>query len=181
MIFFLRYKGVVMDVTEGNGIHEYLTFRLADEIFAINVGNIKEILAPPRITRVPRMPEYMSGVINLRGSVIPVLDLRLKFGMGETPLTADTGIIVTEIRDLFEEYESRKLVIGIFSDSVEKVVTIESSEIEPPPKIGMTIDTDFITGMGKLEDSFVIILNIDRILTGKELMVEQERVLIESE
>lgn len=168
-----------MEENEPSTIQEYLTFRIAEENYAINVGSIKEVLGVPRITRVPRMPEYMSGVINLRGSVIPVLDLRMKFGLGETLLTDDTGVIVTEVCDIFEEDEDEKLIIGIFSDVVQKVVTIADSEIEPPPKIGMAIETDFIAGIGRVDDSFVIILNIDKVLSGGEMTPDLEGAIVE--
>jgi purine-binding chemotaxis protein CheW len=154
----------------GNGaIQEFLTFSLAGESYAINVANIKEVLGVPRITRVPRMPDYMSGVINLRGNVIPVLDLRLKFALGATPITEDTGIIVTEVSAGAAGDDSGLLTIGIFSDEVHKVETIEPSAIQPPPKIGMAIDTSFITGMGQTSDGFVIILNIDKLISAEEL------------
>ncbi len=169
-----------MDEIEVSDIQEYLTFKMADEIYAINVGSIKEVLGVPRITRVPRMPDYMSGVINLRGSVIPVIDLRLKFGMGATPVTEDTGIIVTEVSRVFEDEEDEIIVIGIFSDSVQKVVTIASTEIEPPPRIGMAIDTDFIAGMGRVDDSFVIVLDINKALSGKGFAFEAEVAAIEA-
>ena len=122
-------------------IHQYLTFKLADELYAVNVANIKEVLGVPKITRVPRMPDFMSGVINLRGSVVPVLDLRRKFELGETPIDRETGIIVTEIENLFGDDSADELTVGIFSDQVQKVITIEPSQIEPPPKIGVSIDT----------------------------------------
>ncbi|HNY17213.1 MAG TPA: chemotaxis protein CheW [Treponemataceae bacterium] len=169
-----------MEESDIADIQEYLTFKLADETYAINVGCIKEVLGVPRITRVPRMPDYMTGVINLRGNVIPVIDLRLKFGMGATPVTEDTGIIVTELAGLFEDEAEEKIVMGIFSDSVEKVVSIGPSEIEAPPRIGMAIDTDFIAGMGRVDDSFVIILNIDKALSVNELTREKESAAIEA-
>jgi purine-binding chemotaxis protein CheW len=149
---------------------QYLTFILANEIYAIDVANIKEVLGVPRITRVPRMPDFMNGVINLRGSVVPVLDLRLKFSLGETAMTKDTGIIVTEIANVFDDSDSQTLTVGIFSDRVEKVIALDDRQIEPPPKIGMTIDTSFITGMGRMDDSFVIILDINRLLSQNELL-----------
>jgi purine-binding chemotaxis protein CheW len=152
------------------GVRQYLTFILADEIYAINVANIKEVLGVPRITRVPRMPEFMNGVINLRGNVVPVLDLRLKFSLGATDLTKDTGIIVTEIADFFDDNDAQTLTVGIFSDRVDKVITLDERQIEPPPKIGMSIDTSFITGMGRMDDSFVIILDINRLLSQNELL-----------
>lgn len=160
-----------MEEIDRDGIHQYLTFQLAEEVYAIRVANIKEVLGVPRITRVPRMPAFMSGAINLRGNVVPVLDLRQKFGMGSTPLTSDTSIIVTEIGNIFESEENKGFTVGIFSDAVKKVITIDPSLIEPPPKIGTSIDTSFIIGMGRVNDEFVIILNLDKILSEKELLV----------
>lgn len=148
---------------------ELLTFVLAGETYGICVGNIKEVLGMPRITRVPRMPEYMNGVINLRGNVIPVLDLRMKFGLGKTVVTKDTSIIVTEISDVFDD-EGGHYTIGIFSDEVLEVITLEREQILPPPKIGVAIDTEFIVGMGKSGGDFIIILNIDRLLSVNELI-----------
>jgi chemotaxis signal transduction protein len=160
-------------------IHQYLTFKLANEVYAINVANIKEVLGIPKITKVPRMPEFMCGIINLRGSVVPVLDLCVKFGLGETTNTPDTGIIVTEIENALPDGTVEILTIGIFSDVVQKVITIESGEIEPPPKIGIAIDTAFIQGMGHVNDNFIIILNINKILTGTELQEIQANTNIE--
>lgn len=152
-----------------HNIHQYLTFKLADEVYAVNVSNIKEVLGVPRITKVPRMPEFMSGIINLRGTVVPVLDLCKKFHLGETAVTVETGIIVTEISSELADGTPENLTIGIFSDMVQKVITIEPKDIEPPPKIGIAIDTSFITGMGHVDGSFIVILNINKILTGSEL------------
>lgn len=155
-------------------IHQYLTFCLAEEEYAISVANIKEVLAVPKITRVPKMPPFMRGIINLRGSVVPVLDLRKKFGIGETELTAQTGIIVTEIESERDDGTPFLLTVGVFSDEVKQVITIEPSAIEPPPKIGIAIDTTFIRGMGRVNGEFVIILDINRVLNGTELEVLRE-------
>lgn len=160
-------------------IHQYLTFKLAEDVYAINVVNIKEVLGVPRITKVPRMPDCMKGIINLRGSVVPVLDLCKKFGLGETTMTVDTGIIVTEITNMHEDGSNEVLTIGIFSDMVQKVITIEAQDIEPPPKIGIAIDTAFIDGMGHVNDNFIVILNINKILTGSELKEIQENAVEE--
>jgi purine-binding chemotaxis protein CheW len=160
-----------MDDLNRNEIREYLTFGLDADLYAINVANIKEVLGVPRVTRVPRMPAFMSGVINLRGNVVPVLDLRRKFGLGETQYSADTSIIVTELRNVFKEDEDESFTIGIFSDIVHKVVSIEQSMIEPPPKIGVAINSEFITGMGRIDDDFVIILNVNRLLSEKEFLL----------
>lgn len=158
-------------------IHQYLTFKLADELYAINVANIKEVLSVPKLTKVPRMPNFMSGIINLRGSVVPVLDLCKKFALGETSFTVDTGIIVTEIDTIHDDGSVEQLIIGIFSDEVQKVVTIEPGDIEPPPKIGISIDTTFIQGMGHVDGNFIIILDINKILTGSEMQVLQENTV----
>lgn len=152
---------------KANDIHQYLTFILAGEKYAINVANIREVLVVPKLTKVPKMPPFMCGIINLRGTVVPVLDLCKKFELGETAMTANTGIIVTEISLPGEGGE--QLIIGVFSDSVQKVITIEPDQIEGPPKIGVAIDTAFIKGMGHVDGEFIIILDIDRILTGTEI------------
>jgi len=165
-----------MNENDRTGIHQYLTFKLAEERYAINVAYIKEVLSVPRITKVPRMPEYMSGVINLRGSVVPVVDLCKKFDLGETTRGVDTGIIVIEILQNREEDDERVLTVGVFSDAVEKVITIEEAEIEPAPRIGVAIDTAFIRGMGHVGDEFIIILNINRILTGTEIETLQGEI-----
>lgn len=165
-----------MKENDRTGIHQYLTFKLAEERYAINVAYIKEVLSVPRITKVPRMPEFMSGVINLRGSVVPVVDLCKKFELGETTRGVDTGIIVIEILQNQEEDDERVLTVGVFSDVVEKVITIEDAEIEPAPRIGVAIDTAFIRGMGHVGDEFIIILNINRILTGTEIETLQGEI-----
>jgi purine-binding chemotaxis protein CheW len=158
------------------GIHQYLAFRLDKELYAINVGSIKEVLNVPKITKVPKMPIYMSGIINLRGSAVPVLDLCKKFSFGETAFTSDTSIIVIEVETRDEDGVTSKSVIGIFSDEVQKVITIEPQSIEPPPRIGIAIDTAFIRGMGRLGEQFIIILDIDKILTENEMQVLQDNI-----
>ena len=176
MISMENSRNFNMNENDRTGIHQYLTFKLAEERYAINVAYIKEVLSVPRITKVPRMPEYMSGVINLRGSVVPVVDLCKKFDLGETTRGVDTGIIVIEILQNQEEDDERVLTVGVFSDAVEKVITIEEAEIEPAPRIGVAIDTAFIRGMGHVGDEFIIILNINRILTGTEIETLQEEI-----
>lgn len=148
---------------------QFLTFFLGDERYAIDVRKIHEVLEVPRITRVPRMPAFVSGVMNLRGNVIPVMDLRHKFGLGKTEITEDTSIVVTEISDVFGDEEQSVLEIGLFSDAVDQVLDIPPENIEPPPAIGTSIDTSFIRGMGRIGDDFVIILKLDSLLSEKEL------------
>ena len=162
-------------------INQYLTFKIADEMYAINVSNIREVLSVTRLTKIPRMPDFMSGIINLRGTGVPVLDLSKKFGLGETVQTINTGIIVTEILNVRDDGFQENLTIGIFSDLIQKVITIEPSEIEPPPKIGIKINNAFIVGMGHIENNFIIILNIEKILSGSELLEIQEQTQDETQ
>jgi purine-binding chemotaxis protein CheW len=149
-------------------INQFLTFRIKDEEYALCVSNVKEILEVPQITRIPRMPAYMRGVINLRGSVVPVIDLRKKFSLGDTETTAETAIIVIEI-PLKEDENDKQLTVGIFADAVHKVLTIEESSIEPPPKIGLAINTAFIAGMGHVDNNFITILEIAEILSREDI------------
>lgn len=151
---------------------QYLTFKLADEIFTFDVAKVREILEMVSITKVPQTPDYMRGVINLRGSVVPVIDLRLNFGMERTEQTINTCIIVVEVK-LAEE----TIVLGVLADSVQEVVEMEPQNIEPPPKIGTKLNTDFIKGMGKVDDDFVMILDIDKVFSANQLGELQETVM----
>jgi purine-binding chemotaxis protein CheW len=139
---------------------QYLTFRLAQETFAVDVAKVREILDFVSITKVPQTPDFMRGVINLRGSVVPVVDMKLKFGMEPTEKTVNTCIIVMEVI-----IENETTIVGALADSVQEVVDLDPSQIEPPPRIGMKLSIDFIKGMGKLNDEFVIILDTDRIFS----------------
>lgn len=143
---------------------QYLTFKLADEIFALDVAKVREILEVTTITKVPQTPDFMRGVINLRGSVVPVVDMRLKFGMSMTEQTVNTCIIVVEIN-----LDGDTMVLGALADSVQEVVEMEPEGIEPAPNIGTKLNTDFIRGMGKIDDHFVMILDIDKIFSSAEL------------
>jgi purine-binding chemotaxis protein CheW len=143
---------------------QYLTFELAQELFAIPVEKVREILDVTTITKVPQTPDYMRGIINLRGSVVPVVDLKLKFGMPETERTVNTCIIVMEV-----ELEGETTVVGSLADSVQEVLELEPGQIEPAPRIGTKLDTDFIRGMGRYGEQFLMILDIDRIFSVNEL------------
>lgn len=158
-----------MSESTNSDIHQYLTFKLLDEIYAIKVTYIREVLIVPRITKVPRMPDYMMGIINLRGKVVPVLDLSRKFALGDTEITDNTAIIVTAITSSRTDGKHTERTIGVLSNAVQKVITIEPKDIEPPPEIGTAIDTEFINGIGQIDGAFIIILNINKILTGNEL------------
>ena len=143
---------------------QYLTFRLEEEVFALDISQVREVLDFTAITKVPRTPEFMRGVINLRGSVVPVVDMRLKFGMSRTEQTLNTCIIIVEIN-----IEGDRLILGALADSVQEVIELGPGQIEPAPRIGTRLDTDFIKGMGKRDEEFIIILDIDRIFSMDEL------------
>ena len=121
------------------------------------------------VTKVPRTPEFMRGVINLRGGVVPVVDMRLKFGMSRTEKSVNTCIIIVEI-----EVDGEKTVLGALADSVQEVIELEDGQIEPPPRIGTRLKTEFIKGMGKREEEFIILLEIDRVFSSEELAMVQE-------
>jgi purine-binding chemotaxis protein CheW len=147
---------------------QYLTFKLDDEVFALDISKIREVLDFTSITRVPRTPEFMRGVINLRGSVVPVVDLRLKFGMTKTEKTVNTCIIITEVT-----VDNVTTVVGALADSVQEVLDLRPDHIEPAPKIGTRLNTAFIKGMGKRDNNFIIILDIDKVFSTDELALVQ--------
>lgn len=151
----------VASITEST---QYLTFKLDDEVFALDISQVREVLDFTTVTKVPRTPDFMRGVINLRGSVVPVVDMRLKFGMTKTEQTVNTCIIITEIT-----LDGEKLVIGALADSVQEVIELDPNQIEPGPRIGTRLNTDFIKGMGKRDDQFIIILEINKIFSSEEL------------
>ncbi len=159
-----------MAVSEITESRQYLTFSLDDEIFAVDVAKVREILEFSTITKVPQTPGFMRGVINLRGSVVPVIDMRLKFGMAETERTVNTCIIVVEIASCEET-----IVLGMLADSVQEVFEMEPESIEPAPRIGMKLDTSFIMGMGKHDEQFIIILDIDQVFGNDDLTVINAR------
>ncbi|RII30631.1 MAG: chemotaxis protein CheW [Geobacter sp.] len=147
---------------------QYLTFKLGEEIFSLDVAKVREILEYTNITKVPQTPDFMCGVINLRGSVVPVIDLRLKFGMPATERTVNTCIIVVEV-----QMENEDIVLGTLADSVQEVVELEPEQIEPAPQIGTRLNTEFIRGMGKQDGNFIIILDIDKVFSNEELETVQ--------
>ena len=147
----------------------YLTFTLDGEDFAVEVANVREVLDYTSVTRVPRTPDFMRGVINLRGSVVPVVDMRLKFGMPRGKDTVDTCIVVMEV-----DLDGEATVIGALADSVQEVFDMDPGLIEPPPRIGTVLNTEFIRGMGKHDENFIIILNIDRVFSSEELLMFME-------
>ncbi|MBF0620769.1 MAG: chemotaxis protein CheW [Magnetococcales bacterium] len=143
---------------------QYLTFQLSDEVFAVDISKVREVLEYTSVTTVPRTPAFMCGVINLRGSVVPVVDMRLKFSMEETEKTVNTCIIIVEIVQ-----DDEVAVMGALADSVREVMELEPNQIEPPPKIGTNIRSDFLKGMGKHDNQFIMILDINKVFSQEEL------------
>ncbi len=158
-----------MSVTEITEATQHLTFMLDEEVFALDISKVREVLEYSTVTKVPQTPEFMLGVINLRGNVVPVIDMRLKFGMSGTEKTVNTCIIIVEVK-----VEGESTVLGAMADSVQEVFELESDQIEPPPKIGTRMNTDFIRGMGKRDGEFIIILDIDKVFSTEELAVVQD-------
>ncbi|MDF0606169.1 chemotaxis protein CheW [Neisseriaceae bacterium TC5R-5] len=147
-------------------VGQYLTFQLGGETFAIGILSIKEILEYSKPTQVPLMPPFIRGVMNLRGSVVPVIDLSLRFVRNETEINRRTCIVIIEV-----ECEQHLQLIGILVDAVHEVLTIPDSEIEPPPQFGSKIRVDFIAGMAKMEGRFVVLLNVNKVLSVDEMVL----------
>ena len=143
---------------------KYLTFKLAEEDYGISLLKVREIIGMMPITSVPRTPDFVKGVINLRGKVIPVTDLRLRFGIPEIAYTERTCIIVVEIAA-----EGGTMQIGIVVDAVTEVLPVREEEIEPAPDFGARVDTRYILGMANMENTVKILLDIDRVLTSDEI------------
>ena len=158
-----------MSVTTIVEVKPYLTFTLDDELFSVEVSKVREVLDYTNITKIPRTPEYMRGVINLRGSVVPVIDLRLKFGMSRTENKRNTCIIVMEIKS-----EDETIILGALADSVQEVYELEPDQIEPAPKFGTKFKAEFLRGMGKRDEKFLMILDIDKVFTNEELAIVQD-------
>ena len=148
---------------------QYLTYKLGDEVFALDISKVREVLDFTTVTKVPRTPEFMRGVINLRGSVVPVVDLRLKFGMTKTEKTVNTCVIIVEV-----SVDGETTVLGCLADSVQEVLDLDAGHIEPAPKIGSTVYHDFIRGMGKHNEQFIIILDVDKVFSADELALVQQ-------
>ncbi len=148
---------------------KYLTFLLGDEEYGIEILKVQEIIGMMSVTTVPRTPEFVRGVINLRGKVIPVVELRLKFGMETCEDTERTCIIVVQVAG-----EGVDVTMGIIVDQVSEVLEISSEEIEPPPSFGTDIDTDFILAVGKIANRVVMLLDVDKVLSSGELAVIEQ-------
>ena len=147
-----------------SGSNQYLTFKLDEEFFTVNVNSVREILEYVKITRMPDAPPFMRGIINVRGSVIPVTDLRMKLGLSETVPKPTTRIIVLEV-----EREGGSMVIGALADAVKEVIELSPDQIEPPPEIGTRWKKDSVTGVGKYNGEFIMCLDIGRVFSLTEL------------
>ncbi|EFI33740.1 CheW protein [Desulfonatronospira thiodismutans ASO3-1] len=153
-----------MDNAKAGLSNTYLTFYLDQDLFGLNIDSVREVLEYTSITKVPRTEDYMLGVINVRGHAVPVVDLRVKFGLGQGEKTVDTCIIIVEL-SIHEESS----IMGALVDGVQEVLDIPPEQIEKAPRLGSKIDTQFIRGIGKLEDKFVIILDIQSVFSVEEL------------
>lgn len=143
---------------------KYLTFALGDEVYGLEILKVQEIIGIVTVTRVPKMPDFIRGVINLRGRVIPVVDLRLRFRMERRDYTERTCIIVVRVTR-----NSRRVTMGIIVDEVSEVLDIGEEQIEATPSFGTSVETDFILAMGKIGQNVVIMLDIDRVLSDGEI------------
>ncbi|MBF0380454.1 MAG: purine-binding chemotaxis protein CheW [Magnetococcales bacterium] len=151
------------------GSTQLLTFLLDGEVFAVDISKIREVLEFTSVTKVPRTPPFMRGVINLRGSVVPVVDLRAKFNMPQGENSVNTCIIILEIA-----VDDGITVMGAIADSVQEVIKLEPEQINTPPKLGTRLPSDYLMGVGKHDDNFIMILNVDKILSAEELSTNRQ-------
>ena len=145
-------------------ITHFLTFRLGEETYALEILKVREVLDYIHVTKVPGTPPFMLGVINLRGNVVPIVDMKIKFDFPQVERTVNTCIIIIEI-----QMEGETSILGALADSVDEVIELSAAQIEPPPKIGTHLRTDFLKGMGKHEDHFILLLDIEQIFSIEEL------------
>lgn len=145
-------------------ITQYLTFKLDEEVFALDISKVREVLDFTSVTKVPQTPDFMRGVINLRGNVVTVMDLRLKFGMTPTEKSVNTCVIITEV-----VVDNEVTILGAMADSVQEVLDLAPDQIERAPRIGAKLNTDFLRGMGKHNDNFIMILDIDKVFSATDL------------
>jgi purine-binding chemotaxis protein CheW len=158
--------GTVATIKESG---QYLTFQLGDELFAFDVLCTNEVLEVSQVTRIPGASDAMIGVINLRGSVVPVVDLRKRLNMPEKERTIDTSIIIIDT-----EYGDDKVVLGVLVDAAKQVIMLDQTQLEPPPKVGMKLNIEYITAIGKHDNNFIILLNSDKIFSERELIAATE-------
>ena len=154
---------------------QYLTFTLDNETYAIEIFKVREVIHYIDITHVPRMPRFLSGIINLRGNVVSVIDLRQILDMAPIEKTVDTCIIFAEVT-----FGEDSVLLGMLADSVQEVIEVDTGQIGPPPRMGTMLDTDFIRGVGKRGENFFIILTLDKVLNGAEINVVRKASAIAS-
>lgn len=152
-----------MSTAIANKTEQYLSFNLGDELFALEISKVREVLEYTSVTKVPQTPDFMLGVINLRGGVVPVVDLKLKFGMNWSERTVNTCIIISEV-----SVEEETVLLGAIADSVDEVFELSPESIEPAPRIGTHLKTDFLNGLGKKNDDFILMLDIDKVFSAHE-------------
>lgn len=150
-------------------MNQYLTFMLGDEVYALDVTHVREVLEVIPITPLPRSSEHMRGVINVRGSVVPVLDLRLRFGLSKTENTINTCIVVLDVT-----FGSSSVVLGAIVDSVQEVVDFDATQIEPAPRIGTGVGNQYLLGIGKRDEKFILILDIRKVFTEVDVTAGAE-------
>jgi purine-binding chemotaxis protein CheW len=160
----MEYPVADNDANQAEDIQQYLSFMMGGKTYGLEITDIKEILQYGDLTDVPMTPDFISGVINLRGRIVPVVDLSLRFAGKATGLTKRTSIIILEIQN-----EDLRLMIGLTVDMVNEVLDIHPSEIEPSPSLGKQIKTNFIKGMAKINDKLLVLLNIEKVLTIDEI------------
>ena len=148
---------------------QYLSFQVAGEAYAVGVLQAREIIEYPTVTRVPHAPPAVRGVINLRGSVVPVVDLAVKFGLPSSEVGRRSCVVIVECT-----LEGEPMVLGVMADAVNQVMDLAPGDIEPPPSFGTRVRTEFLKGMGKLERGFVLLLDMDKLLSWQEAVVGQE-------
>ena len=147
---------------------QYLTFLVAGEEYAVGILQAKEIIQYDTVTRVPKTPAWVRGVINLRGGVVPVVDLAARFGLGKTQPGRETCIVITEL-----DLDGGQMLLGVLADSVSRVIDLRPEEIDPPPAFGTQVQVDYLQGLGKVEGRFVLLLDIEKVLSAEDLMADE--------
>ena len=145
--------------------HQYLTFNLADEYYGVDILKVQEIKGYTSVTRIPNTPDYLKGVLNLRGTIVPIVDLRMKFKMGATAPTSFTVMVVVNVRNR---------IMGFMVDAVSDVLDLNVKQIQTPPELGSAVNIDFVAGIGNANDRLVTLLDIDRVLTEEEVHLVEE-------
>jgi purine-binding chemotaxis protein CheW len=156
-------------VGSASDVEQLLTFKLDDEVFAIEIARVREVLEYTQLTKVPRTPDFLRGVINLRGNVIPVVDLRRMFCMGSTEASVNACVIIVEV-----EMDGEEMILGVLADSVQEVLELPRAQIEKPPKFGARLKNEFLKGMGRRDDHLLMILSIDEVFSNSDMVFVKE-------